>query len=578
MKFYWLLILGITLISLVSALPNDADNRIDFTYSTGTSTTNYSLVNVNNSQFLQGLIPSQVANLFIELDPTFTSWLSSFFYNYNQTSPAIEYVNQNSNGFYNSSNAPPSGTTISPIQNYGFCYINSTGSAVTENVSTMANSNYSYAFGKRVQNGINSFQIILAPTFNGAGLIDYVNTAKVATCSISRTCNFLNEFSAGDLVSCNAGANKARVLNVVNNTYFTTADNNLGYCAGQNKTLTVYKSFWVDLSTGKSATTGIGAFGIDYDGSESHGGNILIPNGKQYQCNGNCYVNALYGTLILSGANTEVERITSTYVQNSVNLLIFGNDGTGGAGGSLKTAGVIRGSKNGGSTNGGGTPLSLQAGQSLGNNALTYIDFWVSQPTTSGVTLQTLKQLGKWTYNNLWINTTNLTIQEGNLQISNPAEASAYTYPLMITKNDSTGISIWASQNISASGYITRTDVYDKSKGTALSKVKDSSQLKNADGSINHSAFEYSSVTYKNKRLVGYEEKIAKKSECDSKGNNCKVIETETIPIFEEYTEEGVDLVKENALLKQQIYELTNELCSKDKTKYSFCTADGKIK
>src|SRR3990167_483093 len=32
---------------------------------------NYSSVNVNNSQFLQGLTPQQVANLFVEADPIF---------------------------------------------------------------------------------------------------------------------------------------------------------------------------------------------------------------------------------------------------------------------------------------------------------------------------------------------------------------------------------------------------------------------------------------------------------------------------------------------------------------------------
>lgn len=60
-KFTFLFFIFLIL-PLVSSLPNDADNRINF--ATPTTSVNYSQINVNNSQYLQGLTPQQVANLF----------------------------------------------------------------------------------------------------------------------------------------------------------------------------------------------------------------------------------------------------------------------------------------------------------------------------------------------------------------------------------------------------------------------------------------------------------------------------------------------------------------------------------
>jgi len=67
-------------------------------------------------------------------------------------------------------------------------------------------------------------------------------------------------------------------------------------------------------------------------------------------------------------------------------------------------------------------------------------------------------------------------------------------YPLVV--NGSTGeISIYASDNISASGYITRTSVFDKSKGKALDLIKDADYYKDKDGKIEHKKF-YGYVSY----------------------------------------------------------------------------------
>lgn len=61
-------------------------------------------------------------------------------------------------------------------------------------------------------------------------------------------------------------------------------------------------------------------------------------------------------------------------------------------------------------------------------------------------------------------------------------------YPLQVGTNVS-GISIFSQANISATGFNTRTSVYNKIKGRVLARIKDADQLKYANGSINHSAF-----------------------------------------------------------------------------------------
>ena len=53
--------------SFLFALPDDAGTSIIFKYPS-TEVVNYTTVNVNNSQFLQGYTPQQVANLYMELD------------------------------------------------------------------------------------------------------------------------------------------------------------------------------------------------------------------------------------------------------------------------------------------------------------------------------------------------------------------------------------------------------------------------------------------------------------------------------------------------------------------------------
>lgn len=129
------------------------------------------------------------------------------------------------------------------------------------------------------------------------------------------------------------------------------------------------------------------------------------------------------------------------------------------------------------------------------------------------------------------------------------------SYPLTVY-GDSSDVSIWAEKNVSATGYITRTSVYDKSQGSALDKVKDADDYMNGE-EIDHTAF-YGYVSY-DVEDCEIDEKTEEKT--------CVVVGTE----------EGVLLDHEVDLLRQAVFELKvqnqdlkTELCTKDDT-YSWC-------
>jgi len=124
---------------------------------------------------------------------------------------------------------------------------------------------------------------------------------------------------------------------------------------------------------------------------------------------------------------------------------------------------------------------------------------------------------------------------------------SSPAYTLDVEGNVS-GVSIYAQANVSAKGYITRSDVYDESQGSALAQVKDASAYLNKDGTINHVAFGYSYATYSKEEPV-----LTPELNVDGKMQD---VQTGTNTV----TEEGVDLVKEVALLKQAVYELNQKV------------------
>ena len=65
----------------------------------------------------------------------------------------------------------------------------------------------------------------------------------------------------------------------------------------------------------------------------------------------------------------------------------------------------------------------------------------------------------------------------------------------VLNSSASSDISLWVNKNVSATGYITRTTTYDKSKGSALEKIKDASELRDENGKVKHEEF-YGYVQY----------------------------------------------------------------------------------
>lgn len=135
---------------------------------------------------------------------------------------------------------------------------------------------------------------------------------------------------------------------------------------------------------------------------------------------------------------------------------------------------------------------------------------------------------------------------------------------IFITNRSSGSNLAWFSNNVSATGYLTRTSIYDKSQGSALNKIKDASTLIDKNGNINHSAF-YGSTSY---IVVDYSRPVEEKymeKECvlvfrdenDTMGvNDCK--DVEKIRYIYPYTtiEKAVDLGKEIDVLRQALFEI----------------------
>lgn len=170
------------------------------------------------------------------------------------------------------------------------------------------------------------------------------------------------------------------------------------------------------------------------------------------------------------------------------------------------------------------------------------------------------------------------------------------TYPLEVGSNVS-GISIYAQANISATGYLTRTSNYDKSKGEASLYIQDSSYYLKEDGSIDHTKF-YGFTEYDKTDLTRPVNEIKTQQECHTEpikeaeealdGNlNGTLEETieEANPKTQEickdvqitvttypYTvkEQAVNLESEINMLRQALYDTQKEICEKDSS-YTWC-------
>jgi len=150
---------------------------------------------------------------------------------------------------------------------------------------------------------------------------------------------------------------------------------------------------------------------------------------------------------------------------------------------------------------------------------------------------------------------------DGNLGIG----TTSPSFPLEVAGNSS-GISIYSHANISAEDYITRTSIYDKTEGDALSKIKDSDYYL-TDDKIDHSKF-YGYVTYDKRDLnrpvietydCSYNETTPiMEGDITNNKEDIILIEKECNQTIYPYTiqEEGVSLNKEIDVLRQAVYEL----------------------
>ena len=133
------------------------------------------------------------------------------------------------------------------------------------------------------------------------------------------------------------------------------------------------------------------------------------------------------------------------------------------------------------------------------------------------------------------------------------------TYPLTVVGNVST-ISIWSDGNISATGYITRTSIWDKTKNV-WDYIKDTDYYKK-DSKIDHSKF-YGYVSY-DVHVTDYSIPVnitQNKTYFNETTNQTEInfYETVTYPFTKIKTEEGVSLDAEINLLRQAVYELKQE-------------------
>ncbi|KKL61724.1 hypothetical protein LCGC14_2192430, partial [marine sediment metagenome] len=170
-----------------------------------------------------------------------------------------------------------------------------------------------------------------------------------------------------------------------------------------------------------------------------------------------------------------------------------------------------------------------------------------------------------------------LNLNGGNGKVIIGSDSSP-TYPLEVMGNES-NISAFFSSQISATGYITRTSIWEQSWGSVWDYIKPNTQLKNQiSGKINHELMTPNVITHTYQEKVGETSNITTIQSIDAETNKT-ITETVnmTILIYQTKQVEGVLLDDLIAKHEQALYELKqdndllkSELCKKDIT-YAWC-------
>lgn len=132
----------------------------------------------------------------------------------------------------------------------------------------------------------------------------------------------------------------------------------------------------------------------------------------------------------------------------------------------------------------------------------------------------------------------------------------SYDNTNMIFRSNETGEGLaWFSRNVSATSFITRSNVYDKSKGSALDLIKDSDDWREIDGTLNKQSH-YAFVEY---NITDFSRPVNKSYVCNVTDEKTqKEVESICYRLVYPYKikEQGFDVETRIATLEQAVYEL----------------------
>jgi hypothetical protein len=133
----------------------------------------------------------------------------------------------------------------------------------------------------------------------------------------------------------------------------------------------------------------------------------------------------------------------------------------------------------------------------------------------------------------------------------------------MILDPDTTGTDsgvVYIDGNVSATGFITRTERYDKSQGLALEKIIDSDLLVDSKNTIDHSKY-YGFVEFE---VTDFDRPVVEEYDCSYEDDKGKLVEGTCYRTIYPYKkiEQGVNAISEIELLRQAIVELKTIISS----------------